>query len=100
MRYVLSEVPHVDVESANIHLHAKLRLILIDFRLEHLPIPHDEKRRLMIAFKKTGFIARINGVPFVFVDDEPSVRRPTKEDLNNLPQLPDTWIDNAEFIEE
>jgi hypothetical protein len=100
VRYVLSEMPHVDVESANIRLRAKTRILLIDFRIEHLPISLDEKQNLMRAFKKSGFIAKIDGVPFVFVDDEPSVRRPTERDLRVLPHLPDTWISNAEFVEE
>lgn len=100
VRYVLSEMPHVDVESANLRLHAKMRVILIDFRIEHLPISLDEKHHLMKAFKTSGFIAKINEIPFIFVDDEPNVRRPTERDLVNLPHLPDTWISNAEFVEE
>jgi hypothetical protein len=100
LKRALFEMPHVDVENANIRLHAKKHVILIDFRIEHLPISSDEKRDLLRAFKTTGFIARINEVPFVFVDDDPSVRRPTSKELERLPCLPNAWIGNAEFVEE
>ena len=96
---LLLEMPHVDTSDEHVELRRGKKLVVIDFRIEHLPIPQDEKRALLRAFHGTGFVADVDDRSFVFSINSP-VRPAGSDDIERLPHLPGGWLETAAIVEE
>jgi hypothetical protein len=78
----LREMPHLEVGEG-----------VLDLRIERYPIPQEEKKKLFMAFKTTGFVGKLKDQPnqVAFISDKLGVKLATPEHVSELPHLPDDW---------
>ncbi len=79
-------MPHLELDPAGTSL--------VDFRIELQPISTEEKRALMLAYTRGGFVGEWQGQDVVFSPD--GARPAGPEDAERV-RLPDGWQETALF---
>lgn len=97
-KWRLTEMPHQDINSPSPLKNKGDNTFYntVDFQIEKYSVSQEEKRKLMAAFNKGGFVAfsKKGGGWLFFSSGQgglPQLALATKQQVDSLPHLPDNW---------
>lgn len=82
--FPLTEMPHMELPTHDV----------VDLRVERYPVSQEEKKKLFLAFKTTGFVGKLKDLKpeqYAFFSEKEGVRLASPTEETQLPHLPDDW---------